>query len=49
MRTAYVNRPSEYGLSQTKDTKPEDDWDIVVDSFTALADVLIEGPGKHRV
>jgi len=50
MRTAYVNRPSEYGLSQTKDTKAEDDWDIVVDSFTAFADILIvEGPGKHRV
>jgi 2-haloacid dehalogenase len=50
MRTAYVNRPSEHGPSQTKDTKAEDDWDIVVDSFTALADVLIiEGPGKHRV
>jgi 2-haloacid dehalogenase len=43
MRTAYVNRPCEYGLSQTNDTKPEENWDIVVDCFTALADVLIEG------
>jgi 2-haloacid dehalogenase len=50
MRTAYVNRPTEYGPSQTTDIKAEDDWDIIVNSFTALADVLlIEGPGKHGV
>jgi len=50
IRTAYVNRPTEYGPSQTKDIQAEDDWDIIVNSFTALADVLlIGGPGKHDV
>jgi 2-haloacid dehalogenase len=41
MRTAYVNRPAEFGPGQTKDIAAEDDWDIVVNSFTALADVLL--------
>lgn len=35
-RTAYVNRPSEYGKGQVKDLNAEEDWDIVGDS---MADV----------
>jgi 2-haloacid dehalogenase len=41
MRTGYVNRPTEFGPSQIKDIKAEDDWDIVVNSFTELADMLL--------
>ncbi|MGO4814638.1 haloacid dehalogenase type II [Cupriavidus sp. 2MCAB6] len=40
MRTAYVNRPTEYGPNQSKDRAAESDWDVVVDSLTALADRL---------
>lgn len=39
MRTAYVNRPNEYGPGQQKDVEAEGDWDIVVDSITELASV----------
>ena len=41
MRTAYVNRPTEFRPNQTTDLKAEDDWDIIVDSFSELADVLL--------
>jgi 2-haloacid dehalogenase len=41
MSTAYVNRPTEFGPGQTEDIKAEDDWDIIINSFTALADVLL--------
>jgi len=40
MRTAYVNRPTEYGPNQSKDRAAESDWDVAVDSLTALADRL---------
>ena len=40
-RTAYVNRPEEYGARQTRDVAAESDWDIVVDSFDGLADALL--------
>lgn len=40
-RTAYVNRPTEYGTRQTKDFGPESDWDYCVESLTELADSLI--------
>jgi 2-haloacid dehalogenase len=50
MRTAYVNRPTEFGPRQTEDIKAEDDWDVIVNSFTALADVLlIEGASRAGV
>lgn len=40
-RTAYINRPTEYGERQTCDLGPESDWDFSVDSMTELADQLI--------
>jgi 2-haloacid dehalogenase len=40
MRTAYVNRPTEYGPNQAKDLRAEEDWDIVCDSLLVLADAL---------
>lgn len=39
-RTAYVNRPTEHGRTQTTDLGPEQDWDIAVDSMLDLADIL---------
>ena len=35
--TAYVNRPTEYGPRQVRDTGPESDWDICVESLDELA------------
>ncbi len=40
LRTAFVARPSEYGPGQTTDLAAEEDWDIMTDSFEALADRL---------
>jgi 2-haloacid dehalogenase len=40
LRTAYVNRPQEYGPAQHKDFAAEESWDIVVDDFAALATCL---------
>jgi 2-haloacid dehalogenase len=39
-RTAYVNRPTEYGPNQKRDFKAEHDFDVVADSFIDLADKL---------
>ncbi len=39
-RTAYVNRPTEYGPNQSKDLRAEHDFDVIVDSFVGLADAL---------
>jgi len=39
-RTAYVNRPTEHGPSQSTDLGPEGDYDVVAGSFTELADRL---------
>ena len=39
-RTAYVNRPTEYGPGQTRDVKAEHEFDIVANSFVDLADKL---------
>ena len=36
-RTAYVNRPTEYGPNQTKDFRAEHDFDVIADSFVDLA------------
>jgi 2-haloacid dehalogenase len=41
LRTAFVERPTEYGPGQTTDLRAEEKWDIVADSFTALADNLL--------
>ena len=40
MRTAYINRPTEYGPNQQTDLRAEGDWDIIVDSMTELADAM---------
>jgi 2-haloacid dehalogenase len=37
LRTAFVARPTEYGPHQSRDVKAERDWDVVADSFVALA------------
>jgi 2-haloacid dehalogenase len=37
LRTAFVGRPTEYGPHQKRDFKADRDWDVVTDSFTALA------------
>lgn len=42
MRTAYVNRPAEYGPNQSKDLAAESDWDVVVSSLTELADRMCD-------
>jgi len=41
-RTAYVNRPEEYGTRQTRDIAAESDWDVVTDSFAGLAGALLD-------
>ena len=42
-RTAYVNRPTEYGCRQSRDFGPESDWDISVESMTELVEHLLPG------
>ena len=40
LRTAFVPRPLEMGPDGGADTEPTGDWDVVADSFEALADQL---------
>lgn len=40
MRTAYINRPYEYGADQTKDVEATGAWDIVTDRIEGVADAL---------
>ena len=40
LRTAFVARPKEYGPNQKRDFKAEREWDVVTDSFTALAKAM---------
>jgi 2-haloacid dehalogenase len=40
MRTAYINRPTEYGAGQTRDFKADSDWDITTDHIGGIADAL---------
>lgn len=40
LKTAYINRPYEYGDAQTVDKEAEEQWDIVCESMTELADEL---------
>ncbi|MFJ3055216.1 haloacid dehalogenase type II [Herbaspirillum sp. NPDC087042] len=40
LKTIFVRRPTEHGPDQRIDLLPEEDWDIVVDGFTELADRL---------
>lgn len=40
MRTAYINRPYEYGPDQTRDFEATGDFDIVTDEIGGIADAL---------
>lgn len=40
MRTIFVRRPREHGPGQTCDLEPAQDWDVVADSLTEVADAL---------
>lgn len=40
LRTAYINRPTEYGVDQKKDFEATSDWDIIVDSVEGVADAM---------
>jgi 2-haloacid dehalogenase len=40
MRTAYINRPYEYGADQSKDFEATSNWDVVTDHIGGIADVL---------
>ncbi len=40
MRTAYINRPTEYGVDQVKDFDATSDWDIIADSVEGVAQAL---------
>lgn len=40
MRTAYINRPTEYGVDQKKDFEATSDWDIIGDSVEEVADAM---------
>lgn len=39
-KTAYINRPYEYGAAQKNDLKAEAEWDIVGEYMTDIADSL---------
>ena len=39
-RTAFVPRPAEHGPGQTRDLRPDRDWDVVAGDLEALADAL---------
>lgn len=40
LRTAFIPRPLEHGPGQTRDLRPEQDWDVVAKDFRELADRL---------
>ena len=40
MRTAYINRPYEYGVDQTVDFNATEDWDIITDTAVGVAEAL---------
>ncbi|MCH1516114.1 MAG: haloacid dehalogenase type II [Alphaproteobacteria bacterium] len=40
MKTAFVCRPTEHGIGQTKDLRAEQDWEFVAQDFNDLADKL---------
>ena len=39
-KTAYINRPYEYGEGQVTDLEPEEAWDVVGETMTDIADGL---------
>lgn len=40
MRTAYINRPYEYGVDQKADFEATENWDIITDTVSGVADAL---------
>jgi 2-haloacid dehalogenase len=40
LKTAFVCRPAEHGIGQTKDLRAEQDWEFVAQDFNDLADKL---------
>ena len=40
MRTAYINRPYEYGADQTKDIQADEKWDIIGETTEDIATAL---------
>jgi 2-haloacid dehalogenase len=40
LRTAYINRPTEYGVDQVKDFEATSNYDVIVDSVEDLAEAL---------
>ena len=40
MKTAFVRRPTEHGVGQTKDLHAEQGWEFVAQDFNDLADKL---------
>jgi len=40
MRTAYVNRPYEYGPDQSKDFEAESEWDVITDTIIGVAEKM---------
>lgn len=40
LKTAFVCRPTEHGIGQTKDLRAEQDWEFVAQDFNDLADKI---------
>jgi 2-haloacid dehalogenase len=40
LRTAFVPRPSEWGVGQTVDLEAKRQWDVIADSFVSLAKAM---------
>lgn len=40
LRTAYINRPYEYGVDQKKDFEADSDWDVICDTVEELATAM---------
>lgn len=38
--TAFVSRPTEYGLGQVSDLEPSEDWDVIGSSIIEIAEAL---------
>ena len=46
MKTAYINRPYEYGSDQDRDFEASDTWDIIADTILDIANTLDCSPHK---
>jgi 2-haloacid dehalogenase len=45
-RTAFLRRPTEYGVDQRSDLEPTGSWDVLADSIPELARLLPAGPAR---